>query len=302
MKPKRFIVATATMALMLVLAWGCQNAKPVGPMKYISMKASVSTKGLVKASYTELPFDTLLVLYRVTGPSMNPVSGSLTISSSEPRDVAREATVKASGIFPDTVNFSIDVPAGPSRVLAVEVKGSPTYMTQGVVYDPTMDVLGIGAVKFDVDPGTQVVNVPVTIGEMCWYDIQCWESYYFCSGDFYFPFSNVAYMGKTDLVNCAYVPDLNAFTSCSDSAKNYFYTGEKPEKKLTTTKAEGPYIGLEAGDAYCLTDYYGGHYWLQVVDRGEGCLSFIWRYNTTQPYYGYQDNGCSGPVDSVGLN
>jgi hypothetical protein len=271
MNHKRVIVATAALGLVLILAWGCQNSKPVGPMKYVSMKASVSTKGIAKPSQNEYAE----LLYRITGPSMNPVSGKVTLGIPEFTEVG----ANASAVRPsaeDTVNFTVDVPAGPSRILAVQVNLVGIQFVTGTSMADPNEVFGIGATRFDIDPGTQVVNVPVEIGPMC--------SFYSGNMECYSEDSDVAFMGNTDLVNCAYVPNEEAFYNNTCDAKMYFYNGNSGPVDTVSPKAmNAPY--LEVGDVYCFS-WEGGHAWAQVAGTPN---EMYWRHrnNYSVPYYAF---------------
>jgi hypothetical protein len=294
----RTVVTTSVLGLVLILFWGCQNAKPVGPMKYVTLNATISTKGIVEpngiSAGTEL-------LYRITGPSMNPVSGKVTVgtpaftledTASAPQDMAS----------PQKINFTVNIPAGPSRTLAIQLND---IMGQGAIRSTLTDpiqVRSIGAVRFDVDPGTQVVNVPVEMGSVCFYP--CFPSIGTClypSDNCYFNAVSVAYMGNTDLVNCAFVPESNAFSGIDTCwAKESFYGISQAVGKIV--KPSKINTGLEVGDVYCFTDYYGGHYWAQVAEYMDEQVYLRWRYNSSLPYYAFQENGCSGPVDTLGPN
>jgi hypothetical protein len=290
MNQKRIIATTTALGLVLVLAWGCQNSKPVGPMKYVSLKASVSMKDIAKPSQGEY----LELLYRITGPSMNPVSGKVTMGLPEGY---LEVGANASAVRPsaeDSVNFTVDVPAGPSRTLAVQVNYMGEISLRNASLTDPNRVVAIGATRFDINPGTQVVDVPVVTeimcGDCCW----DWGSSYDAES---FNGIRMAYIGNTDIVNCAHVPNNDAFYSDSCDAKTYFQGGISGG--AAAQDLVGPNCGLEPGDVYCIASYDGGHYWMQVGDAGGGDVSIRYRYNSTQPFYAYQENGC-GPVDYAG--
>lgn len=286
MSQKRFIVSAATLGLVMILFWGCQNSKPVGPMKYVSLNATISTKGLVKPRGVAIT-GSVELLYRITGPSMNPVTGAVTFDYSSL--IETPSANKSISAPVSAVNFTVNIPAGPSRVLAVQAN-----FLQGMapaLADP-INVYGIGATSFDVDPGTKVVDVPVTIGLMCgdccWYSGECFHP----GGGW-----SIAYMGNTDLVNCAFVPLDKAFFYNSCDAKNYVLNGNQngPTSGIAREVSEGPNVGLKSGDVYCINWNGSGHTWCQFGDDGSGELFVQYRVNNTLPYYAYQNNGCGNP-------
>jgi hypothetical protein len=278
MKRNRIVTATVFLGLVLILVLGCQNSKPVGPMNYVTMNASVSTAGIVspqgRASGTEL-------LYRVTGPSMNPVSGKVTVGFLGSA-LANSSAAAVDSVGPDVINITVDIPAGPSRVLAVQVNYLPSEGLESQLTNPN-DVYAIGAAQFDIDPGTKVVNVPVELGYMC--GGACYTG---CGG---WDGSYMAYMGNTDLVNCAYVPNSDAFKYKQFCQAKAYAKGVTIVQSFVTTGPPIPSLPIEAGDVFCVAGPSKGgntgHYWLQFVDNGNGSLCAIYRYNNSLPFYAF---------------
>jgi hypothetical protein len=97
--------------------------------------------------------------------------------------------------------------------------------------------------------------------------------------------SNIAYLGNGDLVDFDSVPPATSFYPTSLAAK----PGGAP---------------FQVGDIYCiqLQTSGGGYAWVQITDVGNPNSwgpAFIYRINTTYPYYAYQqtsadlDNTCT---------
>jgi hypothetical protein len=280
MNRNRIVTATAFLGSVLILVMGCQNSKPVGPMKYVTMNASVSTAGIVtpqgRASGTEL-------LYRVTGPSMNPVSGKVTVGFLGSA-LANSNAAAVDSVGPDVINITVDIPAGPSRVLAIQMNYLPSEGLESQLTNPN-DVYAIGAAQFDIDPGTKVVNVPVELGYMC--GGSCG---YILGGCYTWDGDYMAYMGNTDLVNCAYVPNSDAFKYNQFCWAKAYAKGEGTNPSSITH----PSLPIEAGDVFCIAvpskGGATGHYWLQFVDNGNGYLCAIYRYNNSLPFYAFDPN------------
>jgi hypothetical protein len=279
MNHKRVVVATLALGLVSILFWGCQNSKPVGPMKYVTMNASISTKGVVDPKRVSSGME---LMYRVTGPSMNPVSGKVTIGSLD-KSLVNTSSAAVDSVEPAVINFTAAIPAGPSRVLAIQLSYIPMDLEDRLT-NPR-DVDSIGAVQFDIDPGTQVVNVPVELGTMCGagcYTIGACPSLF---GGY------MAYMGNTDLVNCAYVPNSDAFKYNQPCYAKAYAKGVSIVPNLATPGPPTPSLPIEAGDVFCVAASSKGdttgHYWVQFVDYGNGSLCVIYRYNNSLPYYAF---------------
>jgi hypothetical protein len=282
MSQKRVVTATAVLGLALILFWGCQNSKPVGPMKYVTVNASISTKGVVDPKRISSGME---LMYRVTGPSMNPVSGKVTIGSLG-KGLVNSGSAAVDSVEPAVINFTADIPAGPSRVLAIQLSYIPMALEDAVT-NPR-DVQSIGAVQFDIDPGTQVVNVPVELGTMCGgscYEIGACPSLF---GGY------MAYMGNTDLVNCAYVPNSDAFKYTQPCYAKAYAKGVTIVQSAFTPNPSIPSLPIEAGDVFCVAASSKGdttgHYWLQFVDNENGYLCVIYRYNNSLPFYAFDPN------------
>jgi hypothetical protein len=282
MNHKRVIATTTTLGLVLILAWGCQNSKPVGPMKYVTLNATISTSGIAKTS--GFAVSGMELLYRVTGPSMNPVSGKVTVGAMT-SVLANPSAAPVDYVepLPSIANFTIEVPAGPSRTLAVQLNAidGPQFSLEGNMADP-IRVLSIGATRFDIDPGTPVVDVPVEVGPMCWgygIDEDCFATQ-----------AAVAYMGNTDLVNCAFVPDEDAFFGDTCDAKRYFYGDSGPVDAISSAAMNTPYP--EVGDVYCFS-FENGHEWAQVAGTS-GDMIWKFRDNHTLPYYAFDPDSYCG--------
>jgi hypothetical protein len=126
------------------------------------------------------------------------------------------------------------------------------------------------------------VNVPVEVGPLCpgeSIDDCLWFQGY------------VAYMGKTDLVNCAFVPDVpnsEVFREINNTcaAKSYFYGDSAPVDTIKGNARSDYNPYPEVGDVYCVSWDENCHMWIQIAGDSE---YMYWKYaeNCKFPFYGF---------------
>ena len=264
--------------LGLILFVGCNKnaSSPVAPARNMNMKLSVPISSDLKASLLGAASNELL--YNVTSSGMAPVSGLFGPFS----------TAADSG----TIDLSINVPAGPSRLIALQLNNAANHAP-----------LAVGAGLLDVSPQGGALTIELgSVARNCY----LLDTLYFPGGsNFAFqgdqlaaitisgpfdmsvttlsagfqilPYSGsqkIAYMGNGDLVNFAEAPATISFGG-SGSAK--------------TAAGVSPTY-LQTGDVYCLELSSGGHAWIQIINPGvpgSSGPSFRFRVNATQNYYAY---------------
>ncbi len=281
MKLKSLISILLSLPVLgLLLFAGCNKSStaPVAPIRNMNMKVSVPVSNDLKASLLGAASNE--VLYEVTALGMAPVSGV----------VGPFSTAGNTG----TIDFSIDAPAGPARLIALQLNDaanhSPLAIGAGILdISPQGGALTIelGSVNrncYMVDtqnfPGgssylfgasSQIIDGPNTTSDDIWLNPVG-------SGFQIVPLQSgqlIAYMGNGDLVNFASVPPSASFYSSSNSAKS----------------AAGSSVTLlQSGDVYCAELLSGGHAWIQIINPGlQGSYgpSFRFRFNGTLSYYAY---------------
>ncbi len=286
------VVIPLTLILVPMMVWGlvsCGSKNvPVAPSGTMGLNISMQASGLAKS--TLLGAATNEVYYSITGPAMSPVTG-----------VSGPITTAASS---GTINLSLAIPAGSARLMAFQINDASTHQP-----------LALGAVQTDVSsqPSSQVVvemgslvrncynlntssyadgsyfNIgngvladAITVASPTSYDIDFLP----VGGQFQLNTLNantVAYLGNGNLVNFAMAPTTGYVTSSGAA-------------KLAAGAATNQ---LQAGDVFCIfIPSPNAHIWLQVTNVGSGTAgpSFIFRGNTTLPYYAYQQT----PADLAG--
>ncbi len=282
------------LTVLLVLT-GCNQAKnPVTPVESTTLSVSMSTD---KISGSLLGSTANEVLYQVTGPGMQPVAG-----------VVGPLNLPANS---GSINFSIPLELGPSRLMAFQLNDASTHQplaVGAVQMDLTSQPAGqITVVMGPLLPNCDEINtalynagsyftfqtgtlanaatvisasgfdidyLPVTVGAAVGFQMSA------LNGD------TVAYLGNGNLVSFAMAPSSGYLASSSASKQ-----------------AAGASVTLlQAGDVYCVKLGAGGHAWVQVVNAGSALSgpSFRFRVNTTVAYYAYEQttaektNTCAG--------
>jgi len=267
------------LSLLLALT-GCRNSTnaPVAPIHGMNLTISLPTSS---ASGSLLGASSNEVLYQVTGPGMQPESGT----------IGPFSTSGNSG----SVTFSLVVPQGPSRLMAFELTdassrqplalgavemdinsspANPVTVEMGSVardcYNISAGLLNLGNYfTFETDALASAVTVLSPTG----YDVDFlpvltgFQMNALGAG-------TVAYLGNGDLVDFAMAPS-GGYVASSGAAKY---------------AAGAPVTLLQAGDIYCVKLSGGGHAWVQITNPGSILVgpSFRFRVNTTLPYYAYE--------------
>lgn len=294
----KFSLLTVAGALLagLALVIGCSQV-PFAPERSVALSVTLNPKDNVKAALLGVVQNE--IYYRVDGTG-----------EGNPHSVAGPFSMPVSD---GAVSFTVRVPQGTGpQLLSLQLNDASTHQP-----------LAIGATTFDFGVGLEgglVVDMG-SVTRTCYYvntdnppsgssNLYNKGYNFYFEGDlvnptaptnpsdivvaqcaacsipsaFYFqgfpagvpaaPATNIAYLGKGDLVDFDSVPPASAFFNSSMTAKG------------------GP-ATLEAGDVYCiqLLSPTGAHAWVQVTDSGSPNVygpAFIYRVNSTQPYYGYE--------------
>ncbi len=289
--------------LLSALLLGCHSANnassPVAPLEGTTLSISMPTAPL---SGSLLGATSNEVYYCVTGPAMQPVTGT----------VGPFSTSSDSG----SVNFSIPLAVGLSRLIAFQLNdasngqplavgavemdltsqpgGAVTVEMGSVVrncYNITTAAYNAGSYfAFETDAlgnaatvtsptGYDVDFLPVTLASAVGFQMNALNS------------DSVAYLGNGNLVNFAAAP-TGGYVGSSGAAK----------------QAAGASVTLlQAGDVYCAQLNGGGHAWVQIASAGSASSgpSFRFRVNTTAPYYAYEQTtvdksgNCPSPLPTL---
>ncbi len=293
---------TFLLIAMLILE-GCNSNhgpnSPVLPLQATNLSVSLPTNtitgSLLGVSANE-------VLYQVSGPAMQTVSGVV-------------GPINATGNS-GTINFTIPLSLGPSRLLAFQLNdaanqqplavgavqmdftsqpAAPIVVEMGSVarncYSINTGLFNDGSYfAFETDAlanaatvvsssGYDVDFLPVTIGSSVGFQMNALNS------------DTVAYMGNGNLVQFAMAP-TSGYVASSTAAK----------------QAAGASVTLiQAGDIYCMKLAGGGHVWLQISGAGSSSVgpSFRFRVNTTLAYYAYEQTAidlsgnCPNPLPTA---
>jgi hypothetical protein len=346
MKKNGLSILSIFLCLSVFILWNCSGPKPTSPTNLATVSVAIPISG---GSDDALTATNDTIEYVVTGPGMSAISGSTTISSSS--------------VVAGTVNFSVNVQAGPQRLLAVEMKNTQSNQP-----------LDLGAIQFDLSSNASSASQIVELGSLtrdCYFvnnpasagetqtiitgsfsfasDVlsptfqygpgpPSWDIQFYPDGTtgFYLNDSytggtaDIAYMGNGDLVNFAYVPNTVFFKSRSDFSKTAVVNpaaatptiqisilGASKAKDLaspdaaleltpTPTVANSTNSDLAVGDVYCIQppSIPGGYAWIQIINVGVPGVSgpsFIFRANSTVPYFAFQrtgiDTGPSSPCN-----
>lgn len=268
---------------------GCNSTRPESPSRVYSVSVSIPSTNELRSSLLTSSNNELL--YRVDGPGMNPLKGT----------IGPFASTAATG----SIDFTIAIPSGPNRVLSLQLNDATTHQP-----------LAIGAAALDLSgTGTPVSILAVDLGSVvrnC-YNVNT-TSYFGCTygvnantlfnssptyGTAYdfavqapgatcqivdaegntgpFNSNTIAYLGNGNYVDFDRVPPDSDFYSQSGASK----------------LAAGAAVStVEAGDIYCvkLWTVPNGRAWVQVKAVGTPGISgptFNFRVNASQPYYAY---------------
>lgn len=294
MKKSDYFILAGVFFLSTIVFWGCNGARPSAPATMSTLTVKVPANSGKRAMAAVAASD--VILYRVNGPNMFPVSGVI-------------GTIPDSSISSGAYTFSINVPTGTQRVLSLQVNDAATSKP-----------IALGASEFDLGTQNTATDVTVELGSLtkvCYtqtvpsYTISYYYSYSFntgtynsgsyigpgndiqilydgYNGGFYFSdassgYSNtIAYMGNGSLVDYAYVPSGDHFSWTSYQSKSdqlfqptptpdpTFIPGVKKPALLPNVSAPNIIKDLQAGDIYCIaiSSIPGGHAWVQVTDGG----------------------------------
>lgn len=274
--------ALVSLAACLVLIWGCQAAKPLGPIKNVAMNVYVPQTAELKASLLGVAQNELL--YRVDGPGLG---------ASYKGTVGPFSTASNFG----SVDFLLNIPSN-AAVLSLQLNDASTHQPLAIgavgltgLASPVSDlVVEMGSVTrncytLNVPGGDSgetyefaTDNLPASIVSGGGMDIQM--NYY---AGFNYPLTittaqgatgpipDIAYLGNGDFVDYDFVPSAPQFFNNSFLAKG---------------------APVTIGDIFCISLSTGGHAWFQVTALGNGTLyagpKFRYRINSISTYYGYE--------------
>lgn len=313
MKNKNLLAFISVLGAGTAVLIGCQAGRPAAPLKYMSLSFSVPVTKELTASFLGTTSNELL--YRVSGPDIPPVGG--------------DSGAFSSPVSSGSLDFSIYVPASPNEVLSVQLNDANTHQA-----------LAIGATGLNVTGSSPVTGIALELGSVI---RTCYTTFFPVNGATYgFATDNessaglitsgagwdiacsspasltydlidaqtgstnsIAFMGKGNLVDFAYVPTADRFSSNSSYSKNYVENLQAPAAPTPTPIPGGGVTiitsggiavftnyNLEVGDIYCvnLATIPGGHAWLQVTNAGTSITgpTFCFRTNSTLPYYAYE--------------
>jgi hypothetical protein len=313
MRFQRFVPFAYVLGICFCFFWGCQGNKPLSPSRPISLSVFIPPTQELKSSLLGSSSNELL--YRVDGPGMAPVTGTvgpLSITSSY-----------------GSIDFSVGFPGGIGRVLSLQLNDASTHQplaigAYGVVVGSsavTDVVVEMGSVTrncYFTNPGGTFANyaglysysfntdtapfggaVPGP-GLDISFPIDPNDNIYMADGQASVTnivgvgpvttalnVNSIAYLGKGNLVDHDLVPPDFQFFSDSRLAKG---------SAVTTT--------LEQDDIYCVKtgSIPGGHAWVQIVSPGTyggNAPSFRFRTNGTFPYYAYDPTSADAGVSCI---
>jgi hypothetical protein len=215
----------------------------------------------------------------------------------------------------------LNIPSGVPSILSIQINNAGTHQP-----------LAIGATKIDLASASPVTDMVVEMGSVtrnCYYVNDALSYAYYTYGFKNDTLANslttgpsydlqVEYQGLTSGAYVFYLADASGNTPTPNSIA-YMGTGKLVDydkvpadsqfgaaSTLTKTAAMGVTTTsfVESGDIYCikLNTISGGHAWIQIVNPGSfpTCSTFIFRTNSSLPYYGYEQTAadvtstCSG--------
>lgn len=168
MKKNDYFILTGVFFLSTIVFWGCNGAKPTTSSNFGTITVRVPVGNKARGSAVVAPSNDL-ILYHVTGPNMFPISGSTDVTSD-------------SNISGGTVNFTVNVPQGAQRVMALQVNDVATGKP-----------IALGATQFDLGGQNTAEDVTVELGSLtktCYtqavpsYDVSYSYAYSFNSNNF----------------------------------------------------------------------------------------------------------------------
>lgn len=142
---KRSMLAAAIISLGLLVVWGCEGQKPLGPAKPISVSVAIPVNDSLKASL--LGSTTNEVVYVVGKNGTTLLKGS--------------TGTFASSSVTGSVNFTFQVPSGADEILSVQLNDGTTHLP-----------LAVGAMPLGLSEGGTEANVSIELGSVnrnCYY-------------------------------------------------------------------------------------------------------------------------------------
>jgi len=275
---KKSLTVAGVFLAVLIGVVACNGPRPLAPSQNVSLGVSVAPSQEVKASLLGTTSNTLL--WNVRGTAQSGLHGQVGPFSSS----------SATG----NVNFSVDIPAGGTRVISVQLNDANTNQPLAVgaikvdMSNPTANMavtLVLGSVQrqcyvlnnaatfsnsYDlykhVDSYYSLSDLTVLTGNYPNFELVDWNLAYLYYGSGYSGNINntVAYLGNGNLSDYDYVPSDDQFFSDSESSKNNVLnpSSSKPTPIVTQSRIRrtsklmtGPNLDLEAGDIYCIKLY-----------------------------------------------
>ncbi len=254
---------------------GCEGAKPVSPSRFAFLNVSVPVNSNFNSSLIGSTGNTLL--YRVDGPGMGTIKGTI-------------GPFTTAGSY-GSVDFNLEVPTGPSRILSLQLNDAPTAAP-----------LAVGAAKLDFLGTSDLVVEMGSVTRNCYYTYTSFSGSYAFLTD---ATSNtagaydIAYLTAAGAGGPATIYDSNPvpgnIIAYLGNGNLVDYDFVPPDANFATTtavaKASGP---IQIGDIFCvkLNSTLGAHAWIQITNPGNGIMYqgpfFRFRVNTTQPCFAYE--------------
>jgi sugar lactone lactonase YvrE len=296
------------LGLMMVL--GCHSANspnaPVGPLQGTTLSISMPTASL---SGSLLGASSNEVYYQVTGPAMQPVTGTV-----------GPITAPASS---GTLSFTIPLSLGSARLMAFQLNNAANHQP-----------LAVGAVEMDL---TSIPSGPITV-EMGSVVRNCYNiSTALYNAGSYFTFETDALANAATVVTTtgfdvdfspvfavpvgASLPTFAGFQMNALNSDTVAYLGNGNLVDFAAAPSGGyaassgaakqaagaPVTLLQEGDVYCVKLGGGGHSWVQVINPGSATSgpSFRFRVNTSVPFYAYEQTtvdlsgNCPAPLPTL---
>ena len=316
MPSKKSLSVAGVFLVVLIGVVACNGPRPLAPSQNVNLGVSVAPSQEVKASLLGTTSNTLL--WNVRGSNQSGIHGQVGPFSSS----------SATG----NVNFSVDIPAGGTRVISVQLNDANTNQP-----------LAVGAIKVDMSNPTANMAVTLVLGSV---QRQCYvlnnasfDTYYdlfdhitnsgypdltVWYGDFNYQLidwnsgNTIAYLGNCNLSDFDYVPSDDQFANGSGQSKSMVLNPNSPKPtpvstvvriRRTSKSVTGPNSDLETGDIYCIKLYSlpGAYAWVQVTDPGDynNSIEPSFRFRiSTDPFFSYyqtyadQTQNCSSWVNN----
>ena len=312
MKKNDYFILAGIFFLSTIVIWGCNGPRPTTMASFGTMTVHVPVAGAHGSAVAAPSNDE--ILYHVTGPNMFPLDGTTGVISD-------------SSISGGTASFTVNIPQGSQRVIALQVNDVTTKKP-----------IALGATQFDLS-GNTAADVTVELGSLtktCYtqtvpsFDVSYSYSYSFDSNSFNSSYSgdisvyydsyngglylnspsyspSIAYMGSGNLVDFAYVPGDSSFSYSSEISKQeQLFPTPVPTPNLTPSVSKSPAVvsgqnslpnilkDIQTGDVYCvkLSSIPGGHAWVLVTDGGLASPDIYYPYYivNTSPSFIFRTN------------